>query len=61
LSVYKNKDQVPFKWQIKYVKDQITRKIDLTNVHFYPLNWSEKKRIAMFLKAKAAPGFKNAT
>ena len=61
LSVYKNKDQVPFKWQIKYVKDQITRKIDLTNMHFYPLNWSEKKRIAMFLKAKAAPGFKNAT
>jgi len=61
LSVYKNKDQVPFKWQIKYIKDQITRKIDLINVHFYPLDWSEKKRIAMFLKAKAAPGFKNAT
>ena len=61
LSVYLTKKELPVIWQIKYLKDKITRKIDLSNVKFYPKSRDEKKRITLFLKVKAAPWFKNAT
>jgi len=55
LSVYLTKKELPVIWQIKYLKDKITRKIDLSNVKFYPKSRDEKKRITLFLKVKAAP------
>jgi uncharacterized protein (UPF0276 family) len=61
LSVYKDKSQIPFQWQIKYVKDQITRKVDLTNVPLYPTSRTEEKRIATFLKSHATKDFMDTT
>ncbi len=61
LSVYKDKSEVPLDKRIKYIKDKITRKIDLSNVKFYPLNIWEKDRISMFLNSRAAPWFKSYT
>ncbi len=61
LSVYTDKTKIPSEWQIKYLKDKITRKVDLSSVKFYPKNWPEKKRIEIFLRTKAAPEFRNTT
>jgi hypothetical protein len=60
LSVYKNNDKLPNKWKIKYVKDSLTRKIDLSNVTFLPTSLSETDRMKLFLK-KWAKEFNNLT
>jgi hypothetical protein len=61
LSVYKSKKEVPFNWQIKYIKDSLTRKIDLSSVHFYPRKYDEFKRIELYLKTHAVKAFQNTT
>jgi len=58
LSVYPNKKYLPLKWRIKYMKDNITRKIDLSNVKMYSFKLKHKEREKQFLK-RAAPAFQN--
>jgi len=58
LSVYPDKKYVPDKWKIKYIKDTLTRKIDLSNVKIYSFKIPHKKREEMFLQ-KAYWPFKN--
>jgi uncharacterized protein (UPF0276 family) len=53
LSVYPDKKYLPVKWRIKYMKDNITRKIDVTNVKKYSLKLSHKTRQEKFLKRAA--------
>ncbi len=61
LSVYNNKNQVPFNWQIKYIKDKLTRRIDVSNVKKLPLNRDIVDRMKMFLKRYATKDFQNLT
>jgi len=52
LSVYPSKKYVPLKWQIKYMKDKLTRKIKITKL--YSRKLSHKERQKQFLKRGAS-------
>ena len=60
LSVYPNKDDVPEKWRLKYIKDSLTRKIDLSDINFYPNSFTHKQRQLLYLK-RAASWFNDLT
>lgn len=61
LSVYNNKSEVPFSWQIKYIKDRLTRRIDVSTVKMLPKNRSIEDRMKMFLERYATKPFQNLT
>jgi len=61
LSVYKNKKDVPLEWQLKYIKDSLTRNINLDNLPELPVNLSHEQKQKLFLKIKAASWFNNLT
>ncbi len=60
LSVYPNKQDVPEKWRLKYIKDSLTRKVDLSNIRYYPKWLIHKQREQLFLR-RAASWFSNLT
>ncbi len=60
LSVYKNKNYIPQKWNLKYVKDSLTRKIDLDWLNYFSEHLTHKERQELFLR-RAAPWFNNLT
>ena len=60
LSVYPNKQDVPEKWRLKYIKDSLTRKVDLSNIRYYPKWLTHKQREQLFLRT-AASWFGNLT
>lgn len=60
LSVYKEKSSLPEKRHLKYLKDKLTRKIDLDWLNYFPENTTHKQRQELFLR-RAAPGFNNLT
>ncbi len=60
LSVYPNKKDVPEQWRLKYIKDLLTRKIDLSDIRYYPKWLTHKQREQLFL-SRAASWFNNLT
>jgi len=60
LSVYPDKKYIPEKWRLKYIKDSLTRKVDLSNIKYYPKWLTHKQRQQLFLR-RAAPWFWNLT
>jgi len=56
LSVYPDKKYIPEKWRLKYIKDSLTRKVDLSNIKYYPKWLTHKQRQQLFLR-RAAPWF----
>lgn len=61
LSVYNSKDDVPQNWQLKYLKDGLTRKINLDWLHYFPKKFNHKQREELFLKLRWASWFNNLT
>lgn len=59
LSVYKDKSEVPEKWQLKYIKDSLTRKIDISWIKYYDLKEHKKRELAYL--HRAAKWFDNLT
>ena len=60
LSVYKKKSEVSVKWQLKYLKDSLTRKIDLDWLNYLPWSLSHKQ-IEKLLLRRATNWFNNLT
>jgi len=54
LSVYKKKSEVPKKWQLKYIKDSLTRKISLDWLRYLPLSLIHKQRQNLIVRSAAA-------
>lgn len=61
LSVYKDKNKVPRNWQLKYLKDTLTRKISLDWLTYFPKKFNHKQREELFLKLRAVKWFNNLT
>ena len=61
LSVYKKKVDVPQNWKLKYIKDSLTRNINLDSVKFYPDHLTHKQKEDIFLRLKGASWFRNLT